>query len=450
VTDEGPLTFQLCRSVAQYISVFGPRTTTSAILYDDVEAFFALGGAQCYVIRVSDETAVAAKKVLLDSGNKPTLVFTAKTPGVEGNTIKIEVVTVSSEYEIKLLNAEGEVLEETGKLANQAAAIAYVSSLGAFTASTESEHTTNNPKTLAATALTGGANASDLTDASYVTSLAGFPKSLGPGHVSIPGRTSTTIHNGIATHCKENNRIGWGDLADSASPATLISAKGAVATGLASYINFTSGSAIIEGLTPGTTRTVQGSGLACALCARVSATGNDNQAPAGRDWPVSSFVQGFTNTFSMANMKILNEAGINAWAERGGIPCLYGFSTALSPTVDRIYWSAAAARERMALVAAVEEIAEGYEFKTIDGRGVLIAKFQGELQALISRHWQNRALFGDTAAEAGAVNVGEPTNTPAKEQVGELNAELRVRISPFVQGLGVVVVSLPITESVGV
>src|SRR6185312_10268277 len=104
LADSGPSTPVLLRSLSEYIALFGPRTTTSAILYDAVNAFFALKGARCYVLRVTNAGAKTAELTLTDSASKPTLLVKAKYPGVLGNTIKIEVATESSEAEIKILN----------------------------------------------------------------------------------------------------------------------------------------------------------------------------------------------------------------------------------------------------------------------------------------------------------------------------------------------------------
>ena len=46
--------------------------------------------------------------------------------------------------------------------------------------------------------------------------------------------------------------------------------------------------------------------------------------------------------------------------------------------------------------------------------------------------------------------VGEPVNTPATEQEGQLNAEVLVRLSPVVQGLKGILVSVPITEAIDI
>ena len=184
------------------------------------------------------------------------------------------------------------------------------------------------------------------------------------------------------------------------------------------------------------------------LLAKVASKGNDNIAPAGPRWPVSPFVIGLVNTYTEEQMNELNTGGINNVAERHGVLCLFGDVTATPQTKDLIFYQYSASRERMRLVAEAEEIGERFLFATLDGRHQKRAKFQGELQGMIKRHWEVDALYGETAGEAGAVIVAEPVNTPTTEQAGELNAELIVRISPVAYAVKILIVATPITEVV--
>ncbi len=131
-----------------------------------------------------------------------------------------------------------------------------------------------------------------------------------------------------------------------------------------------------------------------------------------------------------------------------GIPCLYGFVTALSKEKDLIFWQASPSAERMSLAFKSEVIGGKFLFKTIDGRHILISKFAAALSGMLLEQWKENALFGETAPEAYAVNVGEPVNTPTTIQNGELNAELVVRLAPYANVVSIIIVSTPITETV--
>lgn len=372
-----------------------------------------------------------------------TLVMTANaTATTTGVTI------TPSTYTVTLTDSKGKTVETHGPFNTTAALLADTSTYLTFTQAAGGGFTTNAPAVLAATALTGGADANDLTDISHVVALAGFPPTLGPGTVALPGKTGATIWAGLDAHAAANNRFAAKDVVDSPNKATLINGIGTFGTSAnASYGIFATGSGIIPGLTPGTTRTVPASAAVAALRAQVASTGNNNQAPIGRDWPLT-YITGFTNTYSDADMASLNAAGINTFANRYGVLCLFGFSTPVSSSADPIFWQASASCERMALVAEGAQIMERYFGKTLDGRNLTITAAQGDLQALVARHWAAGALFGNAATDAGTVLVGAPVNTPTTEQAGQLNANLKVRISPFAQAINLSITSVPITQTV--
>ena len=449
--DQGPEGPTLVRTINEWITVFGPRTTTSSIAYDWADAFFALGGRRLYFVRPLNSGAATAKLALLDSGGKPTLTVTYATKGTAGNAYKIEVKVAESKAEVRVLTAENELIEANPP-GTQAEVIAWWAKHTAYikvVQSEEAEHTSNLPATLVATKLAGGANPTALTDTELTKGLPLLTPNLGPMRLAIPGHYSEAIHKALAEQAAlVPGRRAVGDLEDSPSPTTLIAGKGTIPIAQQSYIDFTSGSAIIPGVTPGTTRKVAGSALFCALGAQVAATGNMNQAAAGVDWPVSPYVLSFTNTFSHAQQEELVEHGINVWGEEQGVLCLIGFVSAVSRETDEIFWSAAAGAERMALDYEGGLIMAGYNFKTIDGQGHLITKCKGELMGLINRHYMAGALFGDSAPESGSVEMGEPINTLATEQKGELNAQMQVRISEYAQATTLTIVSRPITQSV--
>jgi len=452
--DQGPppslgTAYVRCFSINDYVTAFGQRSTTSAALYDAVDTFFHEGGSVCYVTRVTDNTATSASLTLQDSGPHPTVTVTALTPGTAGNNIYIAASIASSKVTITVQDAAGDVLETHGPYSTTAALFAdTTSAYVSFAQATGSGNTTNLPVALSATALSGGADANDLTDASHVAALANFPASLGPGTVALPGKTSTIAWTGLLAHAQAYNRFAALDMADSPTAATLITAAGTTGTAAnASWGMFATSTCIIPGITPGTTRTVAASAVVAALRAQVAATGNNVQAPAGRKWPLQ-YVTGFTNTYNDADMATLSAAGINTFAIRYNVPCLFGWVTPVSRATDQIFWGAGPACERMALVADGARIMEGFLFATLDGQNHTITAAQGALQALIAEHWRAGALYGETAADAGSALVAPPVNTPATEQAGQLNANMQVRFGEDAMTANLSITAVPITQTV--
>jgi len=459
LADWGVFTPTLVRSAAGYLAAFGERTATSSKLFDAVETFFQLGGERAYIQRCGKEASGEKAKPaaqLKGASHAEQIKVVAKYVGTLGNKLKIEVVEneAKTEYEVLILNEASELLETTGLLKEAKQLVGKSSAWVTYAEGTKfAEGETEKLEKLTAKAFSGGTNpAASITSALAKESLELLPKTLGPGQVLIPSvtgePTEEATHKLMGEHSEKNNRVALCDLTDSSSSTTLVSNKKTYANNIAAYMEFHSSSCIIPGVTLGTTRTVAGSAVVAGLCAQVAKTENDNLAPAGVTYSLAPFVTGFTNTFSLTQMQTLGENGINAFAERQSKPVLYNFVSAIPVTTDKIFWQFSASRERMHLVWAAEEIAETYLFKQIDGRKQLLGRFQGALGAMLGRQWTLGALYGETAAEGGVVYVGEPINTPTTIAEGQLNAELKVRISPFAESIAITIISSPITEAI--
>jgi hypothetical protein len=462
----GPETPTLVRSLNEAVTLYGPREGESVKIYDYLNAFFALGGSRAYVNRVAGEGSAAAALLELEAGaTAKTLVVTAKYKGTYGNGLKVEVVENEAKTKTKLIiqNPAGEVLESSGEYAEAKELAAWGEEAAHQTyvlvtqGSGYSTGKTGLVKKIAATKLASGVNPT-VGEKTFIKSIEGFAKGLGPGQlcaattVLASSSPEEKVHTAMGEHASKNNRFALLDLkrAEEAGStvAQLKTELGTPAVGIAGYMATFSSAVTAAGLTLGTTRTIPASPIVAGLCAQVSNTPQINQAPAGRRWSLAPFVTGLTNTYSEENMATLAEGGINPVAERQGIFCLFDFVTALLRTKDAIFCQASASRERMLLVASSEQIGERYLFATLDGRHQKRAKFQGELQGLIKQEWEAGSLYGEEAPEAGIVEVGEPINTLATEQNGELNAELIVRLSPFAEYVKIAIVFTPITENV--
>jgi hypothetical protein len=526
LTDEGPPpsgpAYVYCQSISQYITAFGARSTTSAITYDWLDEFFHDGGSGAYVARVTDNTATAATLTLQDSGPEPTVLVTALTAGVDGNSTNIVVTrgtgttfsgttTSSSEavtsvssfanvgvgtyvtgtgiaagtyvsainvsastltlsanattsgsktltpttFTVEVENSAGNVLETWGPYYETSQLFAITTSnYVTFAQSTGSGNTTNQPAALTSTALSGGANPDDISSASYVTALAQFPSSLGPGTVAVPSQTNSTVWTGLLAHASANNRFAALDTADGTTSASVVTSVGSIGTTTtASYGIFTQGSLTIPGITPGTTRTVAGSAAVAALRAQVAATPSQNTAPCGTGWGLS-YPLSFTTFFGpggqwlQSDVNTMEAGGINCFANFYGTLCLYGFVTPVPQTTDSVYWQASASCERLALVNDGNAAVAPFLFDTIDGAGNTITAFTAALKAVLQNHWASGALYGDTAADAGIVNVGPPINTPTTAALGQLNANCQVRISPYSDLVDVTITTVPLTAAV--
>lgn len=285
------------------------------------------------------------------------------------------------------------------------------------------------------------ANSSSQADVQAALDLLDVGK--GPGQVAVPGITTQAIHSAVLAHCQSHNRVALLDVAAGATKSAML----AQATALASDANASYGalfgpSCEIPGIAGGTTRQAGWAGIEAGIIARNDATMNPDIAAAG-DNGVSAFALSLDGSFADQDYEDLNDGSVcMARNKYGRIEC-YGFRS-LSTDPDWVQFGFA--RLRMAIQAQAEAIGEAYVFSQIDGRGVTLSKFAGDLSAMLAGFYQAGALYGDTAGEAFQVKVGPPINTDETIANGELHAELLVKMSPFAELVVIQIVKVAITQ----
>jgi hypothetical protein len=464
-TDSGPplggAPYVLCQSLAAYINAFGARSNTSAALYDFLDELFHDGGtsAVAYVTRVSDTTATTATATLNDAAGHPTVVVTAQTPGAGGDTTYLAVSQSGGQFTVSVEDSSGDILETHGPYSATSALFADTTSeFVTFSQATATGNTTAIPAVVASpVALTGGTDATDLTDASHVAALNNFPASLGPGTVCLPGKTSVTAWNGLDAHAQANNRFSVKDMVDaSTSSAAVTAARAQTVDAASGYGMFIQGSLILPGVVPASTRTVAGSAAVAALRAQVASTPNQNTAPAGLKWPLN-YPQGFTTffgpspassfpsgQFAQTDVNTMETGGVNCFANFYGTLCLFGFVTPL--TADAVFYQASAVVERMNLVAQGQATLANYLFDDIDE--ATIDSLYGDLSTLGQDEYKAGALYGDTPSDAFSVLTAAPINSAATAQAGGLYADMEVRYSKYADKVGLQITAVPITGQV--
>jgi hypothetical protein len=426
----GPEAVTEVTSLNSGVELYGPREGETLKLYDALDRFFALAGARAYVKRTFGEGSPAAAKIELEAGSTAkTLVVTALYDGTYGNGIKVEVLENEAKTKTRLVivGPEGEVLSTSGEYAKASELLEWGETHKTYVVITAGSGYTAGKgelvKKLASTKLSGGVNPTVNAKAT-ILSLEAIPKSLGPGQLIIPGNTEETVHIAMAEHGAKNKRDAQADLKGAeevgTTPATLKSEKGTIPAGIAERINFFAQACTAPGLAGGTTRVIPASVVVAALFAKVSRTGNNNQAPAGVNWPLGPQITGFVNTYSEAQMTALEESGINCFAEVNGKLCLYGAASALPPSKNELLCQYPPVRTVIAIEAEAEEEGQKYLFDTISAN--TISEFGGALASVIKRQKEAKAI------ESGVVNVGAPVNTPETAKAKQLNGELIVII----------------------
>lgn len=203
------------------------------------------------------------------------------------------------------------------------------------------------------------------------------------------------------------------------------------------------------GVLGATSRTVPASAVVAALIARSDSLGNPNRAPAGRDFPLQ-YATSVNNSVPLTdvNTATLRDAGLNPLRSKFGLMVLDGFQTKILSDPDDPFWQANVSRARMWLQWQALNVGLNYEYKPIDGRGRLTAGLEGDLNAVCKSLWEVNGLFGGTARDAYAVNVGVSINTTTTVAYGELHAVVEARFSLHARTVIIELVAVPITGSV--
>jgi hypothetical protein len=383
-TTQGPAQ-QLVHSMTEYVAVFGDRTGAAGqATYDAADVFFREGGGLLYV----GNTAFAGG---LSAASSKSSKSTAKVP------------------------PEDEAITD---------AIAQASE--------------NLAATLAA------------ADPGVAAALSALTKDLGPGQVFIADQTLATDpanQAALTAHAEANNRVALLSTPDGAATA-LIAAGTALHTDQnARYAACFAPSAVVPGVTPGTTRTVPMPAVIAGIIARNDLTLTPNQAAAGVNG-ASAYMLDLAATYTDAEYSSINDAGVNMTRRIYGQIENYGYRSCVDPaTSDSDWLEFGNARLNMAICAEADAIGERYVFSQIDGRGITIGDFGSDLSSMLLPYWTGGALYGATADEAYQVNVGSTVNTPDTIANGELHAILMVRMSHMAEWVVIEVVKVATTQS---
>lgn len=449
--EQGPVAATLIRSLRQFTDTFGGRVA-HAVTYDAVEAFFREGGARAYIGRVVGPAPVKAS-VILDAGSTDTVQITARDYGTWQNGLNVAVIAGDAGGEFKFVithDTDTTVSETSPSYATVADAAAE--DWSAYVVVSDDTDSALDPDVIAAQPLAGGTDDYlNATDASWESALGLFGTDLGPGQVLAPGRTTVQAHTDLLEHAQAANRFALMDLADTSVVGTLTAAAGSVrALAAAKHGQLLAPWAIVPGVTSGTTRTIPYSAIQAGIYARLSRSGLDEgEAAAGRVKGRSVFATGLAQEWpDGTDRETLNDAGVTiAKIDPAAGVVTYGNVTPADSSAHPLDREASARRLVMAVAAKADEIAGRYVFSQLDGRGRLLGEFAGELAGMLLDYYRQDALFGDTAADAFAVDVGDAVNTPETLAAGELHATLAIRVSPAAEMVVVEIARTAITET---
>ena len=455
-------------SLTDFVNFFGPRVSYST-LYDALDEYFHDGGVQAYVSRVFGPSAATAQAVIPDRTTptpQNTLIIKACGPGawanqnssVLGLTVVVANGSVSNSYTITVYGGgttTGTPIVTSPNLFTPADAVTWfgaqnswqtqvvVVNQGALTGGVVTS--TNNPAPGTYTLGGGSDDVTGIVEATWTNALTAFNATFGPGQVSAPGHTTTAGYGALANHALAYGRVALLDAADSPALNTTLITQAQAAQGAstdASYSAIFAPWIILPGLTsvnpaansPVPNRVCPPSALAAALMSKNDIANDSNRAAAGPNGQ-SKFAIGVTQNYpATTNVATnttgrgdLNAAGVNIILQLNGVTTLYGFR---SLSLDPNWTSLSSVRMRMQMVYEFDNIANGFVFGEIDGKGQLFAQLNGALAGKCQQYWINNSLYGLNPQDSYAVNTGPQVNTPASIAAGQINAQVLVRLSP--------------------
>jgi hypothetical protein len=269
-------------------------------------------------------------------------------------------------------------------------------------------------------------------DAGVTAALGRLTEGLGPGQILLADpllAADPANQSALLAHAAANNRVALLSATDGTSAALTAAATALHADTNARYGALFAPSAVIPGVTAGTTRTVPYTAIEAGIIARNDVSFSQNQAAAG-DLGQSLYALDIAGRYTDLEYQNLNAAGVDmARVIYGGVRT-YGYRSVVDSAVMPQWQWFGWARLNMAITADANAIGEHYVFSQIDGRGHTISEFGGELSAMLAGYYEEDSLYGATPQDAYAVDVSSSVNTPTTIANGELHAVLTVRMSP--------------------
>lgn len=448
LTEKGDATEPIrVTSLAEYEQKCGTYVSYG-FLYDALDVFFREGGSVAYIARVLGAGALKSFITLKDASVADTLKVEANSPGDWGNALNIQVVAGAAGYFILVVSHDtlGE-LERSPELLDKTAALNWANTSNYVDLT--SLASLNDPAVVASTSLSSGTDDRvSINDPNWEAALTKFSRDLGPGQVSMPGRTTSAAHGDLIEHGAANNRSPLLDAPDSNVKATLLAATTPLYSPASKWAAIFGRWLIAPGTVPSTLRTVPPSALVAGAIARNDAAQGNSNTPAAGINGQAQYVSALTGAQPTdLDLEALNAAGFNSIITKYGGVRIYGWRSLANPSSESAWVNWGNSRLIMEISSKADEIAEAFLFDEIDGQGRKLSEFGGALTGMLIPYWSQGSLYGAVADEAFQVDVGPGVNTPTTIANHELRAVILLRPSPFAEMITIELVKAQVTDN---
>lgn len=278
--------------------------------------------------------------------------------------------------------------------------------------------------------------------ATYATSLLQFGRDLGPGAVVLVGATVATGGAALCAHVLTQNREGF--IADSSSASvaqiqtaltTLAAITGSEKVSLCyPYLNNPTGVA-----------TVEPTSLAVGVRARAHGRVGPEQSPISEIDGVARWFTSPVLEITDADFVTLNTAKISTVRTVRGRLRQYGWRRAKAVAGDTA--NNLGGMQTASLINAVsdecERVAESFVGRIVDGRGVALADFNGQLRGILTKYANRGALYAKLDSERNVIDPGfmvdtsAAVNSAASLATGAVKAQISIRISPTAEFISI-------------
>lgn len=278
-----------------------------------------------------------------------------------------------------------------------------------------------------------------------------FTADLGPGAVALAG-VGDSADAYVGAHCAATGRLGiiCGPESQTAADAVTAATAAAGETGGDHLVYVWPWVTI-----PGLADNIEPIGFAAGVRARAhTSPAGPAQSPLFVDYGTSRFVNGVETAVTDTEWETLNTGKVSTVRVVGGKLRQYGWKTVANPEGDTTGNLAGAQFRDLinALVWDCSQIAEGYVGRIVDGRGITLGAFSGDLTGVCARYAAAGSLYakldddGNVLDGGYVINVGSDVNPAADLAAGELKAEIGVRLSPTAE---FVTITIAATDAAG-
>ena len=443
----GPLTPTLVTSWSQYLNNYGGWSTNNTLAIA-VFLFFANGGSQCYVQRVTKGAAVAATRTFQDRAGSPadTLQLTAVNPGTWGNgstggiSVQIQDSPGATGY-FDLIVYYGGVLasnkvETFPNLSMTASdsryAITVINSQSNYIIATDKASTatgaSRNPAVVAAASgtLASGADGTAPAASDIAGGVTGFDTITQSLILNAPGITDSTSVNVLLSYALNRNDVFVviDPINDTvANQITLSGSYTATSFGAVYYPPITINDP--TNTTPGTTITAANPGG--AIVGKYAATDKSRgvfKAPAGLSVRLAGAVS--VPSLTNANLDSLNSAAapVNAIRFVSGSGIVIMGARTLKGGYGDMY--VPVRRSLIYLEKALVDLTNFAVFEPNDT--VLYRRINAVLNSFLTNFWSQGGLRGTVPQQAFFVLCDTTNNTLATVEAGQVNIQVGVAL----------------------